>query len=949
MPGNGRSEASRGAAGRGTPRAARIARTRVAYRGLLMADYVSILRRTLDGLGSGATPALRERVYGRARDAVLRQLDGMVPPPAEEVKARQIEQLESAIREVEAGYGGAEGDPAAPTPDAAPSPTNEIEPPAEAAAGASPEPRPVPEPAPTPPPAPDPVPAPEPPAPEPIAGPNEGASEGADVGPSDPLVRPDGGEEIPPADAPDLPPVADLPPSPHYAAPLPDGDPLAADASGGDAYGGGGASEPARDGFVDDQPLAPAAERHADEPEVLDGDGPVGGDLALEGAPRVAMIGPGGGAVLDPALAVPLGPVPDAASFAAGDGGDDGAVGDAMGIATGADDATRPADGPDRPNGDPFDPMAVETLDPPGPPASTLASGAAAMPRPAPLDPVDPVPADLDAAPIGPAPVDAAPFDPARLDPAGGAAGASALALASGGRFDLPPELRSDGDPSAADPAFGDDGAVPALPRASDMPDALDADPADPLAAERFAADPLTAERPVAAEPTVASPTTDPIVVAPAAGAGDALSAQGSLEPAIADDVPPARADGPPDVPLAPPPGARRRGGGLLTTAVVLIGLLAGGYYLRDEIAEATGVEGFRTAFGVSPAIDGLLGRDTVAVAVDEPTPDTDPVDDDVVVADAPPDPATPADAPTTIVPTPPATDNPPPENTVVADAPPKFQDQLPTDGTVDGAGDGPVDAAPGPNDVTSTTVPVVPTDGDGTPVADGAGDEPGNDATNDADDASGNDATGNDASGTEVAAADPAPATPAAPAVPGPGEGRVFLVGEPVAGVSERAGGGVAWSVVEASPGSGLPPEPAIRGDVTLEDGSAVEVTVRRNADDTLPASHLIEIVFALPDGGRTVSRLPLVGFKDALNVPARPLVAVPAKITDEFFVVGLNSLQSAVDSNIALMREEAFMDVQLVDGENRRATLTLEKGERGTEVFAEVLEAWAGAPLPG
>lgn len=847
-----------------------------------MADYVSILKRTLDGLGSGATPALRERVYGRARDAVRRQLDGMVPPPAEDVKARQIEQLENAIREVEATY----DDGSAP------------EPPEGAPAGteASPEPRPVPEPAPTPPPAPEPVPAPEPPAPEPVAA-SDGPDESAPA-----MDEPDPAEDA-------LPPVSDLPPSESY------GPPSESYGSSSEGYGPVEADpSPAVPDIptADSQPLAPDAERRLEAPEILDGDGPVGGDLGSETPSRHALIGPNGGAVLDPSRAVPLGPLPSDAE--AGDrAGADPALGDAMGIGTGSDDADRPVD--EAAYGEPDAYGDVPPVE--GPPPATLASTADAMPHPTPLEPVA-----LEPAPLGP---DGEPRDGDPTIPSD----ASALALASGlgspadaratphgdgyPISDLPPELRSPYGPGPDDAAPDEVG--PALPRASDMPDTLSADSRLDAAADG---------RADGSEPTV---VVDRDPLAPSPGAPDAAStdplvAQGSLEPPIADPADRAGPDaGPPNVPLSPPPGQRRGAGGILAIVALLLAILAGAYYLRDEVADVTGVEEFRTAFGLAPAVDGLLGRDVDApdetvVADADPVDPVEPVDPAPAEGDAPATVIVP-DRPTeTVAPTPPAGE------TVTADAPIKFEDRLPVD-------DGPIDAAPRSDDVTTTTVPVIVTDGNGDPVTDGA-----------------TEGGADDPSGTEVAAVDPAPTTPVA--VPADG-GRVFLIGEPVAGVSERAEGGVSWSVVEASPGSGLPPEPAIRGDVTLEDGSAVEVTVRRNADETLPASHLIEIVFALPDGGRTVSRLPLVGFKDALNVPARPLVAVPAKITDEFFVVGLNSLQSAVESNLALMREEGFMDVQLVDGDDRRATLTLEKGERGAEVFAEVLAAWDGAPLPG
>ena len=62
---------------------------------------------------------------------------------------------------------------------------------------------------------------------------------------------------------------------------------------------------------------------------------------------------------------------------------------------------------------------------------------------------------------------------------------------------------------------------------------------------------------------------------------------------------------------------------------------------------------------------------------------------------------------------------------------------------------------------------------------------------------------------------------------------------------------GGVVWSVVQESPGNDLPPEPAIRAEVTIPDrGINLRMIIRRNGDKSLPASHLVEMIFTVPEG---------------------------------------------------------------------------------------------------
>ena len=62
---------------------------------------------------------------------------------------------------------------------------------------------------------------------------------------------------------------------------------------------------------------------------------------------------------------------------------------------------------------------------------------------------------------------------------------------------------------------------------------------------------------------------------------------------------------------------------------------------------------------------------------------------------------------------------------------------------------------------------------------------------------------------------------------------------------------GSIVWSLVQESPGGDLPPEAAIRAEATIP-GKDIQLrmTIRRNADKTLPASHIVEVIFLTPEG---------------------------------------------------------------------------------------------------
>jgi hypothetical protein len=77
-----------------------------------MADFVAVLKDTIEGLGDNR-PAMRERVYQKARVTLATRLAVVGPPPAA-VAERQKRVLEEAIAEVESSYAGpGEDDPIA--------------------------------------------------------------------------------------------------------------------------------------------------------------------------------------------------------------------------------------------------------------------------------------------------------------------------------------------------------------------------------------------------------------------------------------------------------------------------------------------------------------------------------------------------------------------------------------------------------------------------------------------------------------------------------------------------------------------------------------------------------------------------------------------------------------------------------------------------------------------
>ncbi len=217
---------------------------------------------------------------------------------------------------------------------------------------------------------------------------------------------------------------------------------------------------------------------------------------------------------------------------------------------------------------------------------------------------------------------------------------------------------------------------------------------------------------------------------------------------------------------------------------------------------------------------------------------------------------------------------------------------------------------------------------------------------------------------GKSTAASTPATTPPAsapatAPASPDnsqqtqtPAPEQAVAVGQQALLYEERGGseqgsverGNVVWSVIQDSPGDGQPPEPAIRGSVTLP-GSKLELklTIRKNTDQSIPASHLVEMIFTVPDGfaGGAIDNVQRITFKDTEQAAGNPLIAVPSKIADNFFIIWLNDARTAVDTNLSLMRKLQWIDIPVAYRNGRRALISLEKGVPGDKAFKDVLGA--------
>lgn len=202
---------------------------------------------------------------------------------------------------------------------------------------------------------------------------------------------------------------------------------------------------------------------------------------------------------------------------------------------------------------------------------------------------------------------------------------------------------------------------------------------------------------------------------------------------------------------------------------------------------------------------------------------------------------------------------------------------------------------------------------------------------------------------GAEEPAVETAEATPPVAVTP-VGQRSIFYEERTGSQEGTAISGATVWTVVNESPGGDLPVEPAIRAQTNVPElGLEMEMTIRRNGDGTFPASHVIELFFRVPESfeGRGIADVQRITFKSSEQEPGNALIAVPAPLDENIFLIALTDAATAVDTNVNLMRREGWIDIPLQYISGRRALVTFEKGVTGERVFEEVFAAWDAAPI--
>ena len=156
---------------------------------------------------------------------------------------------------------------------------------------------------------------------------------------------------------------------------------------------------------------------------------------------------------------------------------------------------------------------------------------------------------------------------------------------------------------------------------------------------------------------------------------------------------------------------------------------------------------------------------------------------------------------------------------------------------------------------------------------------------------------------------------------------------------------GRVTWRLDTVNGEQGQPLQNAVVATVTVPDaGLTLVMTIQRNLDTTLPASHTVNLAFTQTGGGggRMVQDVGLLQAKDDLNARGSPVSGLPVRVRDNLFLIGLSSLPNDVDRNTDMLLHRNWFDLALRYTSGRRAVLTFEKGSAGAQVMKSAFDVW-------
>lgn len=170
---------------------------------------------------------------------------------------------------------------------------------------------------------------------------------------------------------------------------------------------------------------------------------------------------------------------------------------------------------------------------------------------------------------------------------------------------------------------------------------------------------------------------------------------------------------------------------------------------------------------------------------------------------------------------------------------------------------------------------------------------------------------------------------------------GRAFMVVE--------APGGAAPNQYEGRADWTFAADAALKGQRSLRTkvefphaGLAVELSIARNTDPAINASHTLMVIFEPGNGVDPVREMSAIEWREAENQTGSMLAGVVVPVADNVFMFGLDKADAAAARNLDLLRGQRWMVFEFRLANGRRGAILAEKGVSGEKAAADAVTAW-------
>ncbi|WP_407049943.1 hypothetical protein [Methyloraptor flagellatus] len=188
-------------------------------------------------------------------------------------------------------------------------------------------------------------------------------------------------------------------------------------------------------------------------------------------------------------------------------------------------------------------------------------------------------------------------------------------------------------------------------------------------------------------------------------------------------------------------------------------------------------------------------------------------------------------------------------------------------------------------------------------------------------------------------------PAVPSTPVPPVAQKAVLYEEGTNGQTQAQVTQGRVVWQVTRENTDPTKPPVTLLKARVEIpERNISLNIVMHPNADQSFPASHLIEMKFMTPPDfdGKSIVNVPGMIMKNTEQDRGEPLTGASAKVSNGYFWIALGANPADRTKNLSLIKDRGWIDIPILYETNRRAILTLEKVGAGDRVVADAFSAW-------